>query len=115
MQLFSLDDQLMVTAAHRYCLGRCSYIVSSCIDWIRLHWDQFERNTKLVLIRDTIEAIVDDKAGAKYDKGGWISLIIDLWSTISVEDREWIRRAVNFKGTKAITLCEILDTQSTMD
>ena len=31
------NDQLMAMAAHRYCLGRRSYIVGACIEWIQGH------------------------------------------------------------------------------
>lgn len=30
-------SDLMATAAVRYCLGRCSYIVGDCVDWLHEH------------------------------------------------------------------------------
>lgn len=59
-----LNDQLMVTAAHRYCLGRQSYIVGACLQWLIDTWDQFEPNTQQVIVRDTAEALMDGHAGS---------------------------------------------------
>lgn len=47
-------DDLMVIAAFRYCLGRQSYIVSDCADWLISNWHTFSKNTTLV-IRNEIE------------------------------------------------------------
>lgn len=66
-----MDGQLMVIAAHRYCLGRCSYIVGSCIDWLKLWWEDFEPGTKAVILRDTKEALENDRAGMECDARGW--------------------------------------------
>lgn len=63
MKLENLDDQLMVLAAHRYCLGRQSYPVGSCLNWLRETWDQFEANTKFVVLRDTYEGLHHGNAG----------------------------------------------------
>lgn len=57
-------DQLMALAAHRYCLGRQSYIVGACIAWVRQTWDQFEPNTQTVMLRDTIEELAAGNVGS---------------------------------------------------
>ena len=65
------NDQLMVMAAHRYCLGRSSYIVSSCIEWLDRHWDQISDNTKQVVLRDTQSAVSENLAGHDFDRRAW--------------------------------------------
>jgi len=82
------NSQLMVTAAHRYCLGRRSYIVGSCIDWIKIHWDEFTIHTKLILLRDTIEALHRNEAGDECDARGWKQLVKDLIFTLSMKEYE---------------------------
>ena len=67
----STDDQLMVMAAHRYCLGRQSYIVGSCINWLTNHWNQISPGTQDVILRDTLEALAKDRAGSDYDAKAW--------------------------------------------
>lgn len=92
----SLDGQLMVMAAHRYCLGRQSYIVGSCIDWIKTNWDKFEANTKNVLMRDTAEALMNDLAGADCITRGWRNLL--AWMEKQhPEGSDWAKRATAHK------------------
>jgi len=73
-----LDTQLMVTAAHRYCLGRRSYIVSSCVEWLWKHHESFSKDTIHIIIRDTLEAIKDNAAGAGIDIDAWQHLVNKL-------------------------------------
>lgn len=89
--LTSLDGQLMVMAAHRYCLGRQSYIVGSCIDWLTIHWPTFEPNTKFTIIRDTIEALQDDTAGDPMDMQGWRRFATKHFATLSESNQAMIR------------------------
>ena len=54
---------LMVTAAFRYCLGRRSYIVSVCVDWLIEQWPNFEENVKDAIQRDLEDELKrDDQA-----------------------------------------------------
>ena len=88
----SLDTQLMVTAAHRYCLGRQSYIVGAAIDWLCKHREHFERNTIRVIVRDTVEALQDNQAGSEYiDVPGWKKLAKEFYDAMPAEDQEWVR------------------------
>jgi hypothetical protein len=91
-------EQLMVTAAHRYCLGRCSYIVGACLGWLYATWDQFDRNTKRVMVRDTIEALMDDRAGGYTDVKDWTKFA--SWSFVRLvpEDQEWVREVLTYKN-----------------
>lgn len=50
--------QLMVIAAVRYCLGRSSYIVSDCVDWLISQWSEFDHSTKAIVQRDIEEAFL---------------------------------------------------------
>jgi hypothetical protein len=43
---------LMIIAAVRYCIGRRSYIVSDCVDWILANWDDWPENVKITIQRD---------------------------------------------------------------
>lgn len=97
MKLENLNDQLMVMAAHRYCLGRQSYIVSSCIEFIRATWDQMERNTKLVLLRDTAEALMGGHAGSQFDVREWNRLLEWGWYTLDNTGHVWILNALAYK------------------
>ena len=84
----------MITAAHRYCLGRQSYIVSSCIEWMKLWWPAFERNTKLCMIRDTVVALMNNEAGSEYDWAGWKAFADWAWEKMDHEEQAWVHQAV---------------------
>lgn len=45
-------DDMMVIAAVRYCLGRQTYIVSDCADWLIANWERFAPGTRKLIQRD---------------------------------------------------------------
>lgn len=65
---------LMVTASHRYCLGRRTYIVSACVSWLIQNWDLFQKNTRNLIVKETKEALDNGWAGDSCD--------IDMWNKI---------------------------------
>lgn len=86
-----LDTQLMVLSAHRYCLGRQSYTVGACIDWLRKHRSRFERNTVRIIVRDTLQALHDDRAGSSIiDAPDWRKLAKEFYDSMPPEDKNWI-------------------------
>lgn len=89
---------LMVTAAHRYCLGRKTYIVGACIEWMTAIWPALEANTQSVILRDTIGAIMDGEFGSKaIDEPAWVRFSEQAWTRISEEQRQWIDFALAHK------------------
>ncbi len=61
----------MVLAAFRYCLGRRSYIVSSCVDWLIQWWDHFHENDRKIILEEIREAIAKGNAGDHCDIDSW--------------------------------------------
>lgn len=58
----------MVIAGFRYCLGRRTYIVGNCADWLIEQWPNFEENTKDVIKRELEEKFSrDDTARSRND------------------------------------------------
>lgn len=105
--LAGTDGQLMVMAAHRYCLGRRSYIVGSCIDWLRAYWADFEPNTRNVIVRDTLEALMDGCAGDACDKAGWEGFAAWAWSNLAPEGRAWVSGALSHKYAELPDFCRV--------
>ena len=95
MKIENLNDQLMAMAAHRYCLGRMTYIVGACCEWIVDTWPQFEPNTRHVILRDTIVEIMDDNAGMSFDKEEWIKIVRFGYAQLSSEERKSLLRSVS--------------------
>lgn len=53
-------DALMAIAAHRYCLGRMTYIVGDCADWLVAVWPELPESARKIIQRDTEEAFARD-------------------------------------------------------
>ena len=95
--LAGLNGQLMVMAAHRYCLGRQTYIVGSCVEWLRANWDAFEPNTKRVMLRDTIESLQDGTAGGACDVTNWTDFAEWAFASLGEEEKDWVRASVKHR------------------
>lgn len=90
-----LDTQLMVMAAHRYCLGRSSYIAGAAIDWLWKYKKHFERNTIRVIVRDTVEFLQqDNELGWRCYDDAWKQLASKLFIEMPEEDKEWVKNSV---------------------
>jgi len=56
-------DETMVIAAFRYCLGRMTYIVEDCCDWLIEQWPNFGERTKELIRKELEQAFIrDDEA-----------------------------------------------------
>ena len=93
----SLMDQMMALAAFRYCLGRRSYIVGICVDWIRLMWSSFSKDTQFIILRDIIEAYLDGCTGMDMDTIDWLKVLQDKIKTLNLDSLEALRRSVQWK------------------
>ena len=62
LDALSGHDHLMVIAATRYCLGRMTYIVSDCADWLIKIWPLLSPRTQRIIQRDIEEAFSRDDA-----------------------------------------------------
>jgi len=55
-------DETMVIAAFRYSLGRMTYIVKDCCDWLIEQWPHFGERTKELIQRELKAAFKEDDA-----------------------------------------------------
>ena len=62
LNAMSGHDHLMVIAATRYCLGRMTYIVSDCADWLIKIWPLLSEATRKIIQRDIEEEFTRDDA-----------------------------------------------------
>ena len=81
---------LMIVAAVRYCLGRMTYIVSDCADWLIHIWPTIDPKTQGIIRRDIEEAFARDdeyrESGQEYkalghdcDRAQWLR-VRKLWT-----------------------------------
>ncbi|WP_428383659.1 hypothetical protein [Nevskia ramosa] len=95
MKLADTNDQLMAMAAHRYCMGRASYIVGSCQEWIRATWSEFNPNTQNVMLRDTLQYLTDRAIRPdRFDRESWQDAARWMWAAMPQSQRDWVRDSV---------------------
>lgn len=94
--LVGTNGQLMIMSAHRYCLGRRTYIVSACVEWLTNNWDVCETNTRNVIVRDTLQALMRDEAGDSCDYDDWKRFAQWAWNSFSEESKAWCKSAVQY-------------------
>ena len=86
-------DEMMVVAAFRYCLGRRSYVVSDCVDWLIAHWEDFEKSTKDVIRHDLEWAFGEDDRD-RAEKREYKKLGMDM------DRRQWERVRALWRNDK---------------
>ncbi len=62
LNAMSGHDHLMVIAATRYCLGRMTYVVGDCCDWLIKIWPLLSPSTQRIVRLDIEEAFERDDA-----------------------------------------------------
>lgn len=79
-------DDLMVTAAFRYCLGRQTYIVGECTAWLIRIWPTLSERARIIIQRELEQAFYDASAGLGYlplgadcDRKEW-EKVRNLWA-----------------------------------
>lgn len=65
------DTSMMVSYAFRYCLGRMTYAVSDCVEFIIANWDNIHTNEQRLMHGDIKRAIYSGQAGTETDKQQW--------------------------------------------
>jgi hypothetical protein len=112
-----VNGSIMVTAALRYSLGRHTYVPGAVQDWISLHWDSLDSNTKVVIVRDVFEYIYDEKrsryqsaSGAigQYDLSTWEKFGIDKYWKLEYNDRKNVDQELNSNKDRAVWFVERL-------
>jgi hypothetical protein len=68
-------NHLMIQAAFRYCLGRRSYIVTECVQWLHEYWGGIPQSIKNSIIDEIQIALDEDLAGDLPDISCWNALL----------------------------------------
>ena len=86
-------DDMMAIAAVRYCLGRMTYIVSDCADWLIDAWPTIKPCAQKAIERDISEAFkLDDEAreaGRQYKPLG-----------MDIDRKQWERVRAHIAGQR---------------
>lgn len=92
---WGVDDGMAVCAV-RYCLGRRTYVVSECCDWLRSNWSQFSERGRIAIRKEIEHAIKDDDAARerKNDLSPYYPLGMDM------DRAEWVQVAGLWRAPK---------------
>jgi hypothetical protein len=86
-------------------------------DWISLHWDSLDSNTKVVIVRDVFEHIYDEKrskyasaSGAigQYDLSTWEKFGVDKYWKLDYNERKSVDLNLTSDKSRAIWFVERL-------
>ncbi|MGQ0285804.1 preprotein translocase subunit SecG [Pasteurellaceae bacterium 22721_9_1] len=58
-----MELQSLAIQSFRYCLGRMTYVVNDCDEFIRKYWQNFTANTKFLIVRELLTALKDHESG----------------------------------------------------
>ena len=97
------EENMMVLAAVRYCLGQQTGTVSTCQHWLHNVWPQLPALLQSQILEGITAALMDDDAGSKYDWISWRSFAVALMqeSTLaaSIRDRlQWKQKPWPYNG-----------------
>lgn len=78
-----IANDAMPIYAFRYCLGRMTYAVGDCANWLIENWSKLHQHSRSIIARDLEEAFARDdadrKRGGKYlalghdcDRANWL-------------------------------------------
>lgn len=78
--MFDHWTEFMLAMGMRYCIGRQSYAVGVCQDWVRDHWFELDANWRGRAIRDLEYEInssesCNRKLGSDGDHASWVGLL----------------------------------------
>ena len=96
MKLETHDDQLMAMAAFGYCLGRATYIVPVCCEWLRDIWPQLTPASRQNILIDIVIAIQTGRGGHEMDVDEWLALANEV--EVSAEEMAAIRQRTSYTG-----------------
>ena len=75
----------MIHQSVRYCLGRMSYAVSECTDWLIANWQEIPENTRAIIKQDVEAQFEMEQRGYEYyalgddmDRRQWLA-VAELW------------------------------------
>ena len=79
MTKIDTQDRFLIIGAFRYALGRSTYVTLETAQWLIKHWGEIDKNTQELVIRETMQALEEDRAGMDCDKTAWKMLLDYVW------------------------------------
>jgi len=84
----------MIHQSVRYCLGRRSYVVSECTDWLIKNWHEIPENTRAIIKQDVeMQFGMDDRCRDIRDSSNIYSPLGD-----DCDRKRWLQVAELWRG-----------------
>lgn len=125
-QKLELDEEILLACAFRYCLGRRTYVVSSCTSELKKKYHLLSDNFKYRTMKEIDEEKLSDNLGASFDAEEWMYIrnLMDMSNRYTLlankyKTDEWIKvEAFEMNGKYySIPSCQeyhtVKDVQST--
>jgi hypothetical protein len=77
IQPFDIETDAMIEYGFRYCLGRQTYAVGDCVNYLIKHWEQLRTETQWRIRKDILNAFDTKRYGSETDRARWAQ-ILDL-------------------------------------
>lgn len=125
-QKLELDEEILLACAFRYCLGRRTYVVSSCTSELKKKYHLLSDNFKYRTMKQIDEEKLSDNLGDSFDAEEWMYIrnLMDMSNRYTLlankyQTDEWIKvEAFEMNGKYySIPSCQeyhtVKDVQST--
>jgi hypothetical protein len=68
---FNAKTEDMIFYGFRYCLGRKTYAVANCVDYLIANWNRISAMTRTLMQKEIRVAIERGRCGMEMDKRQW--------------------------------------------
>lgn len=71
----TIDEQITLTCAFRYALGRKTYVADSVSSVLLHKWDELSKHHKELYYKEIMEAKEQNKLGMSCDERAWMRIV----------------------------------------
>lgn len=97
-QKLSLDEEILLACAFRYCLGRRTYVVSSCVSELKKKYHLLGDHFKERTMKEIDEADFEENLGDSFDAREWRTIrnLMDMTNRYTLlankyQTDEWVK------------------------
>lgn len=75
MKPFDTETDTMIFYAFRYCLGRQTYAVGRCAEYLKTNWSRLAESTREGIKKEILYAFDKGRYGSELDREQWASVL----------------------------------------
>lgn len=74
-EAYDSQTDSMIFYAFRYCLGRQTYAVQDCADYLRRNWPRLNEFTRALIKKEINDAFMRNRYGSEIDRKQWQGIL----------------------------------------